>query len=156
MCRRIWLLNLAPFLEFLHGIAPRWSPLHRRLHTQKAVEWLYIYIYIYIRRPQPAAGEARQRTPSNRKTTGSLVSARGGCSCELAAALGILLRQFRKRRSAFRPGSEGSFSELAAALGILLRPFSSAKPSVLHCHAAVKAWRRVHFSELAAALWHSS
>ena len=35
----------------------------------------------YIRRPQPAAGGARQRTPSKRKTTGSLFSAR-------AAALG--------------------------------------------------------------------
>ena len=89
MCRRIWLLNLAPFLEFLHGIAPRWSPLHRRLHTKKSVEWLYIYIY--IRRPQPAAGEARQRTPSNRKTTGSLVSARAAALASWRLLLAFFL-----------------------------------------------------------------
>ena len=57
-------------------------------------------------------------------------SLHASCSCELTAALGIL-PPFRKRRWAFRP--------------------CGATPAVLHRHAA-KAWRRVRFSEMAAAL----
>ena len=48
-------------------------------------------IYIYIRRPQPAAGEARQRTPSNRKTTGSLVSARAAALASWRLLLAFFL-----------------------------------------------------------------